>query len=64
MLLFNRKGEDICVTEAIIIAAMGNKRWGNDILEHLLQHRGHEIHITEAVLMTAAGNCSCGHKDF
>jgi len=60
-LLFRQRGEEITITQEILIAAARNDMDGDEIVRLLVEHRGYELRITPEVLNSAARSAK-GHK--
>jgi hypothetical protein len=56
MVLFDRRGNDILVTEEVVKAAAGNEKSGKEVMMLLFKQRGDGILVTEEVVKAAAGN--------
>src|SRR4029077_17384263 len=55
-LLLDRWGDQVTVTEEVVIAAAGNEKNGKGIMTLLLDRRGDQITVTEKVVIAAARN--------
>ena len=61
-LLFDRRGDDVHITEEVIQAAAENSESGKEIMALLLDRRGDDVHITEEVVQAAAENYWSGKE--
>ncbi|OWT42731.1 NACHT domain-containing protein [Pochonia chlamydosporia 170] len=61
-MLLDRKGEEIKITEKVVMAAAGEKAGGSGVMAMLLDRRGEEIQITEEVVMAALQNRWSGQE--
>ncbi|KAM3560520.1 hypothetical protein ARSEF4850_003621 [Beauveria asiatica] len=61
-LLLEQRGDEITITEEVVIAAMGNVWNGKEVMALLLEQRGDEITITEEVVIAAAENWGNGKE--
>ena len=55
-LLLDWKGNEVQITESVVIAAAGNHGSGGEVMKLLLDRKGKEVQITEGVVIAAAGN--------
>lgn len=60
-LLFDQRGDEITITEGIVITAI-ESYGGDQKVEFLLNRRSNEVTITEKILIAAANNMYCGKK--
>ena len=60
MLLLDRRGGNVPITEGVVKAAAGNEGSGEGIMTLLLNQRGSDVPITEGVVKAAAGNKGSG----
>jgi ribosomal protein S16 len=61
-LLLDRRGDQITITEQVVIAAARNERHGEEVIALLLDRRGDQITITEQVVIAAARNEENGNE--
>jgi hypothetical protein len=54
-LLLDQRGDEVPITQEVVVAAAGNRN-GKDIIALLLDRRGDKIQITQEVVVAAAGN--------
>jgi hypothetical protein len=52
-LLFQERGKEVQITERVLIAAVGNKELGLDIVKFLFRERAGEVRVTERMLEAA-----------
>jgi hypothetical protein len=55
-LLLMRRGEDVKITEEVVVAAAGNYWYGIEMMRLLFKRRGDNVKITEEVVKAAARN--------
>lgn len=60
-LLFDQRGDEITITEGIVITAI-ESCGGDQKVEFLLNRRSNEVTITEKILIATANNMYCGKK--
>jgi len=53
-LLLEKRGEDVQITESVVITAASNEYSGKNITALLLEKRGDDLQITERVVLNAA----------
>jgi hemerythrin len=60
MMIFMEHRRDIHIIEEVVRAAAGNEKYGNRVIELLLQHTRDHFQMTEEVMKAAAGNWGAG----
>src|SRR4029077_2338057 len=61
-LLLDRRGDQITITEEVVIAAARNDQNGTELMALLLDRRGDQITVTEEVVTAAAENWTSGKE--
>ncbi|KAI0436217.1 hypothetical protein F4803DRAFT_243029 [Xylaria telfairii] len=61
-LILEKRGEQVQVTEAVIVAAAKNMESGDKNVALLLEKQGEQVQVTEAVIVAAAENTRSGDK--
>ncbi|KAK8121512.1 hypothetical protein PG999_005632 [Apiospora kogelbergensis] len=60
--LLEKRGEQVKITQEVVVAAAGNPFSGKEIMALLLEKRGEQVKITQEVVVAAAGNPFSGKE--